>query len=187
MDWGTVPAWVSSVGSVLAFSLATVIFAQNSRDKRMEQARLVTPLLSLPAQRLSNTGTSFDRLRSDIGGLPVTHTGGTHYHISGVVLVWRGSIINLSKEALLEIEATVVDGAGRPLAVMNRLSSIPPEKTVEFTLVGDDLAETAGATLNIAFTDAGGRRWSRTSRGALRRMKSPARRKQGLRDEPSSG
>jgi hypothetical protein len=40
--WGDLPTWVGAIGAILAFGIALVIYGQSIRDRRKEQARLVS-------------------------------------------------------------------------------------------------------------------------------------------------
>jgi hypothetical protein len=170
-DWGTVPAWVSAVGSCTAFLLAVWIYARGERDRRREQARLVTPLMRQGPRRIAGpTSTSFSSLRNDPESQLVIRTGGSHYDVRGDILVWHLVIMNRSEEAITSVEGEVHDAAGRAISAFRRLASLAPREDIEFTLVSpysEHHHQSHG--FRIRFTDAGGRRWKRSRTTPLRR------------------
>lgn len=63
VDFGTVPAWVSALGSLLAFALALWIYFKALQEKRAEQARLVSAFIE-ERQSVDLGGTTIVKLRN---------------------------------------------------------------------------------------------------------------------------
>lgn len=159
VDWGTAPAWVGAVGSLLAFMLALRIYWLNSVDKRIEQARLLSIVVQAPPQRLTATGTTIEGLRSALPAA-VTARGGVHYDVVGDVEVWSLRLWNRSDETVADVDGAVLDAAGSEIVRFQRFDAVGPDADVVFRAVSAfDPAHREGWGVRFQFADAAGRRW----------------------------
>lgn len=159
IDWGSAPAWVGAVGSLLAFLLAVRIYWLNSIDKRMEQARLLSIVIQAAPQRLTATGTTIEELRS---ALPtaVTALGGTHYDVVGDVELWTLRLWNRSDETVADVDGAVIDAAGSEIVRFQRFEAVGPDADMVFVALADfNPAHRDGWGIRFRFSDAAGRRW----------------------------
>ena len=171
IDWGNVPAWLSAVGSILAFSLALRIYQINSQDRRMEQARLVSAIMVSRPTRLTDTGFSIERLSSTLPP-SVTHIGGTHYDVVGSALRWDLRILNKSDEMIGSLQLTIYDSNGRRIIEMDHQEIVEPNGITTHTLVSrHEEAYESGYELGITFTDAAGHHWTRRMARPIKRVK----------------
>jgi hypothetical protein len=172
IDWGNAPAWVGGVGSLLAFSLALRIYWVNSRDRRMEQARLVSALITSPPQKLTETATTILSLGSDLPA-GVAHDGGSHYDVRGSVHLWELRLLNLSKETVSNVHCEIVDSHGSVIVPLRFQDVVAPETDSTFTLVSDaESKNEMGYGVRASFTDASGRHWTRMHGEAVQRLRS---------------
>lgn len=170
VDWGSAPAWLGAIGSILAFTLAVRIYWVNSKDGRMEQARKVSMLISGAPTRLKDTGTTIQELRSELpSGL--SHTGGTHYEASGDLARWDVTVWNRSNETVGAIEGEILDKHGAEVVRLQAFGSLGPDTERTFSLVSTyDPSYQTDHRLRYRFTDAAGRRWVREQDRALRQL-----------------
>jgi hypothetical protein len=171
VDWGSVPAWVSALGSSLAFLLAAWIYSVAERDRRRKEARLVTPILvDGPTLVKAGTSTSFSHLRNAVRPASVVPSGGTQYEVREDMFAWRLRIVNRSDEGIMDVTGAVVSPGGGEIVRMRPLQALAPRDEAEFTLISaSEDAYSRGHDFRITFSDAAGRRWMRGRRTTLRR------------------
>ena len=171
VEWGSVPAWVSALGSSFAFLLAAWIYSGAERDRRRKEARLVTPILvDGPTLIEAGTSTSIAHLRNAVKPKSVVYASGTRYEVREDLLAWRLRIVNRSDEGIVDVTGAVVSAGGSDVVRMRPLQALAPSDEAEFTLVSAFSDEhLLGHDFRIVFSDAAGRRWTRSRRTTLRR------------------
>lgn len=145
LDWGDVPAWFEAIGTVAAFAVALVIYAQSVADRRLDQARKVSAWCP--------------------GGVTSSPDG----QVMSVLL----RIENLSDEMITEVRTTLLrpDGQriGQPDGRGDGLDYpvIGPDRRMQLTIDSprhsgwDDVS---WVNVRLEFTGAAGRSWCRQGR-----------------------
>ena len=146
MDWGTVPAWVAAIGTVLAFAVTFALLLWEIRlrraqaaDQEMRQARLAW---------VEANGTEISPSRGK------------------VTVVTRPVVHNASDETIHGLFVRVYDEFGQLLGdTMPAAASLPPRSEVACYLRVDVPQEHArgfeSMSVELFFTDADGRRWKK--------------------------
>jgi hypothetical protein len=176
-DWGDVPTWIGSIGTLLAFAIALVIYAQSQRDRIRDEARRVSGwapngMQIIPAGEDLPNAQFFTR----IGAAPLTDS----VDRCTVMIVIR----NRGDELISDVRATVVDpGDGSWWGVdEQRWLEIGPGQQMQRTVLYKDTGARGWPQVRLEFTDAANRRWTRRG-GLLRRYRQG---KQPAQDGPSA-
>ena len=153
MDWGTVPAWVAAIGTVLAFAVTFALLLSEIRlrraqaaDQEMRQARLAWV---------------------EVGGTEISPSQGT------VTMVTRPVIHNVSDETILGMFVRVYDDFGQHLGdTMPAVASLRPRSQVACYLkvVAEHARGLESMSAELFFTDADGRRWKKSRDERLMRQ-----------------
>ncbi|MFL5964072.1 MAG: hypothetical protein ACJ757_14385 [Gaiellaceae bacterium] len=154
--WGDVPTWIGAVGTLLAFGIALLIYAQSQREQRRAQARRVSGWVP--------GGVSLIRAGTPLK-LPI---GRVEFDLVQVKLMIR----NDSQELVSDLEATIVAADGGDLGVASLAwIDVGPGQHIELDQTMPDTGKVRDPVrLKISFVDATGRRWERLG-GNLRRVR----------------
>jgi hypothetical protein len=166
LQWGDVPTWFGSVGTVLAFAIALLIYAQSLGDRRRDQAGRITawvhgnPTILDAGQRAEN--------EEDYEPVEGSWTKNDKRILIEI------SIRNASDQIISDVSATLVplDRANWDVAEMRWLDLGPGEEQIK--AIYKYMDDRAGRVrVRIEFTDTQGRQWIRLG-GNLRRSHKPA-------------
>lgn len=152
--WGDVPTWLGAIGTLLAFAIALVIYAQSQREMRREQARRISGWVP-GGVSLIKAGTP----------LPLPR-GRAQVDLVQVKLMIR----NDSQELVSDLEATLVAADGGDIGVAPvGWVDVGPGQHIELDQSMPDTGKVRDPVrLRISFVDAAGKRWERLG-GELRR------------------
>jgi hypothetical protein len=164
-DWGDVPTWLGALGTLLAFAIALVIYAQSLGDRRRDAARRVSGwapngMQIIPAGVEAPGQEYFTR----IGEAPLTTADDRC-----TVTIW---IRNRGDELISDIRATLVnpdDGSDWGVEEQRWLE-IGPGQQMQRTVLYKDTGARGWPQVRLEFTDAADRRWTRRG-GRLRRYR----------------
>lgn len=145
--WGDVPTWLGAIGTLSAFGIALVIYAQSQREMRREQARRISGWVP-GGVSLVKAGTP---LPLPIGRAPVD--------LVQVKLMIR----NDSQELVSDLSATLVSAEGGDLGVEPLgWVDVGPGQHIELDQSMPDTGKVRDPVrLRISFVDAAGKRWER--------------------------
>lgn len=150
VQWGTVPAWLSGIGTTSAFFATFYIIRRDSNTRRRTQASQI----AYYASRLSIDSES-SILREDPKG-----------DVGGIV------IANLSKEAIYSVETHHLDRTDRSVVHIHYVADVlMPDRTI---CVDTGAYVTYG--IDLKFRDNSGLSWVRTlrrGRGLFRQRGTP--------------
>ena len=146
MDWGTVPAWVAAIGTVLAFAVTFALLLSEIRLRRAQAADQEMRQARLAWVEVNETETSPSQGKVTMVTRPVVH--------------------NASDEAIRGLLVRVYDDFGQLLGdTMPAAASLRPRSEVACYLridVPQEHATRIGSiSAELFFTDADGRRWKK--------------------------
>jgi hypothetical protein len=153
---GDAPTWIGAVGTVLAFGIALVIYAQSQWEQRRAQARRISGWVP--------GGVTLLKAGTPLNSMPA---------VAEVDSVQTKLMIrNDSDELVSNLEATLVAADGGDLGEPPlRWTDVGPGQHIELDqLMADTGRVRDPVRLRITFVDAGGRRWERLG-GSLRRIR----------------
>lgn len=176
--WGTVPQWVSGVGTLVAFAWAVFLYRRSVADKRLEVPRLVVGRIE--ARRLYEAGRLFSTsqifevdgeqrpFEAAKPGALATHRQGDDYIAKVGVRFLLVRVANHSTESVSQVHVysyTARTGArGQMIDVLDPGESRLVVLTTVHRHPDYDKFEPA-----LRFVDAAGRRWSRRGQGPVRK------------------
>lgn len=156
VDWGTVPAWVGAVGSLLVALLIGSGLLNEMRQRRVADERAA-------AERL-DAAASAARLVSVGGGIPKTKGG-------------RVSVRNDGDAPIRNLRYAVVvrdrDGEVRRVparAYKVRQPFVGAHSELRVDIVSAEVVDPKTSSVEVEFTDQNGRRWALTDRDELRQV-----------------
>jgi hypothetical protein len=173
-------SWLESLGTVGAFVVALLLAWFALRDRREQQARLITAYSSGAAIVYPQAGTSIgtsegdcqfeDVLAMDARGRPLGHGGSLTLAVPTTEFSW--TLQNRSNEMISDVQPELVDQTGKLLYTMNTIPVAWPgwDKTQRIFTPRDKYRISGPLQVRITFRDAVGRTWTRTSGGSLHRV-----------------
>jgi hypothetical protein len=171
VDWGDVPTWVGSVGTLLAFAIALVLFAFTLRDRQRDQAARITAWVHGNPTILR----SGERDPYQANMEPVTEDPEDSCTDSEERVVIEISIRNTSDQVISDVSATLLTYPGRSkwgAAEMRWLDIGPGEELIRAMYRRTDVSASQ-VRVFLVFTDTRGRHWTRFGPD-LRRSRKPS-------------
>lgn len=197
LDFGTVPDWVGTLGTLAAFSWAVFLYYRSLKDKEMEQARLIS-VIPLEPQIVSVGGTF--TMSVDEGGMgsdadyeyvpdpnqPDVYTG--LHRATSQLKIRRIEVHNRSAEVAYGLIAKVGDSHGNAMISTARTVYLRPGEHHTFAFLrnrdnADWFTNEEVCRIWVYFTDNVGRRWQKALAGKMERIKD-GHDPFGLPDEP---
>jgi hypothetical protein len=153
-EWGTVPDWVTALGTILAFLVALRLLAKElaahheaEEDRRRAQVRLVAGWVTPPRpDPQAPANFVFDLVIRNASEEPI-------YDLNAVMVPPNGPHANDPEAAPPTVGAARI-----------QRGTLPPDEYVELRF---RMVPTMPGILGMSFTDAAGRRWKRYPDGRL--------------------
>lgn len=167
VNWGDVPTWVGSVGTVLAFAIALVLFALTLRDRQRDQAGRITAWVHGNPTILRSGERAYRQASME--------TVTEDWSDSEERVLIEISIRNTSDQIISDVRATLVTYPGRSkwgAAEMHWLDIGPGEELIRAMYRRTDVSASK-ARVRLVFTDTRGRHWTRLG-GHLSRSRKPS-------------
>ena len=178
VDWGSIPDWISGVGTVAAFFVAVAVYIGSLRTRKAEQARLVYARIENGSGSYAggSLGGGGDYLTELLNEQPdvVRWDEETASHVATQDFTTATVfVVNRSDEMLASLDHVAVVGwpEGKPWSAENSLRPLEPGDTRRVKLFSYGVHRTRlTSPVLVEFTDASGVRWSRRGGQPVRQI-----------------
>lgn len=163
IEWGDVPTWVGAVGTVAAVFWAVHLYRGSLKDKKMSQARLLSPMGARtfiqmqPGEELLIAPTLLEAgMRTNRGRSLEQSAWRTHVRL-----------VSTSEEAFYRVSLAVIRNDGDVISIPIDTSELGPHESLSWMVYLHKSAEEP-MHVRVRFTDASGVRWERTNHEPLK-------------------
>lgn len=169
VDWGDVPTWIGSVGTVIAAAWAVFLYNGTVRDQRWAQARLLSPVGdTVPVQ---------DLVGSPADEPCVAPSGAIGLDAQGQVVLLGEfpkatiHLVSTSSEPFTNVYVRLDIAEGEAVSFPLGFDAVAPHETKIATAYFEPGVIAGTMPVRLQFEDAHGRRWEKSSNKPLRQLR----------------